>query len=63
MVLLNTFFPKFRFEYAPQMSPPRERRSCAAEFNRSQSATKLPLESVQLRVTFCAMRDVGFAIP
>src|SRR5215472_2050775 len=63
IVLEYTFLPKFRFESAPQTSPPVRCRSCASGLVRSQSGAKLPLLSVQLRVTLCAMREVGLAMP
>ena len=64
MVLLNTAFPKLAFPIAAQKSPPLSLRSCVLGFDRSQSGVKLPLASVQDRVTLDpAMREVGIWSP
>ena len=50
-MLVNTFWPKRRFEMVPQKSPPVARRSCVPVLSRSQSGRKLLLASVHVRVT------------
>ena len=69
-MLVKSGLPKLLLLSAPQKSPPLPRRSCAEPgSSKSQSGTKLPLASVQVRVTgggavscdeLPTMRAVGF---
>src|SRR5580765_268193 len=49
--VLGIGVPKRRSLICPQTSPPPARRSCASGLSRLQSAARLPLLSVQERVT------------
>ena len=56
---VHVLLPKFRLLHRPQLSPPRDRRSCASPFSKSQSGVKLPLASVHDRVTLVGTRLLG----
>src|SRR4051812_28959990 len=58
-VTLGVGLPKFRSDMAKQRSPPMARKFWSAGLVRSQSAAKLRLPSVQLRVTKFASRLTG----
>ena len=59
VMLFTPDFPKFKLLIRPQLSPPRERRSCASPFSKSQSGVQLPLASVHDRVTLVGTRLLG----